>query len=182
MLRHKLTSEQFLKVTAPEDLAFELSEGDIVVLTKPGVSHQEIVGRLFIRLARYCQETGWGRILVDVLVRLAPDTTRAPDISGVHQGRLGIIGEARLDGGPDLAIEVHSSNRLEDVGPKFAEYQAAGVRWYWMIDPVSRTLHAYSLGANGVYALEWQGRDGDVFHPNGMPGLALSLQELWPST
>ena len=49
-------------------------------------------------------------------------------------------------GGPDLIIEIvgpDSTNR--DRREKYLEYQAGGVPEYWIIDPLTRTVSAYTL-------------------------------------
>lgn len=41
-----------------------------------------------------------------------------------------------MDGTPDLIVEVTSPESLaRDRGEKYVEYEAAGVREYWLIDP-----------------------------------------------
>lgn len=174
----KLTSDQFLRMTAPDEVEMELSEGQIVVMTKPGYVHQRVVRRLARLLEDYCERTGWGEFVVDMLVRLSEYTTRAPDLSGVRRERVSIIGPDRLEQPPDLAIEVHSRNRAEDRGPKFEQYREAGVPAYWMIDPASRSLEAYRL-QDGEYVLVWHGRHDAVFRPDELPGFELPLGLLW---
>ncbi len=174
----KLTSEQFLRVSAPDEVEMELSEGQIVVMTKPGYVHQRIVRRLARLLEDYCARTGWGEFVVDMLVRLSEFTTRAPDLSGVRSERAFIIGADRLEQPPDIAIEVHSRNRAEDRGAKFEQYRQAGVSAYWMIDPASRSMEAYRL-EQGEYVLVWHGRDHALFRPEELPGFELPLDLLW---
>ena len=174
----KLTSDEFLQISGPDHLDLELSEGEIRVLTKPGPEHQRVVARLWALLDEWVTRHRWGRVYIDTLVRLSDVTSRAPDLSAVRTDRLHVVGTARLNEPPDLAVEVHSENRSEDRGPKFEEYQRAGVPYYWMIDPASRSLEAYALDG-GRYRLEWQGRDGDVFEPRIFPGLRFSLDRLW---
>ncbi|MEW6047463.1 MAG: Uma2 family endonuclease [Bacillota bacterium] len=174
----KLTSEQFLRMTAPDEVEMELSEGQIVVMTKPGYVHQRVVRRLSRLLEDFCERTGWGEFVVDMLVRLSEYTSRAPDLSGVRRERASIIGADRLEQPPDIAIEVHSRNRAEDRGPKFEQYREAGVGAYWMIDPASRSLEAYRL-QDGEYVLVWHGRNSAVFRPEELPGFELPLELLW---
>ncbi len=174
----RMTSDEFLGVSWPDTVELELSGGEIRVLTKPGPEHQLIVLRLAELLRAYCRATGWGEVFLDTLVKLDPYTSRAPDLSLVRADRRELVGKARLEGPPDVAIEVHSENRAEDEGPKFEEYLRAGISCYWMIDPLSRSLHAYRL-QEGRYVLEWQGRNHELFSPSALPGFELPLSRLW---
>jgi Uma2 family endonuclease len=51
-----------------------------------------------------------------------------------------------VEGAPDLIIEIVSpESEARDWREKYLEYQAAGVREYWVIDPMSGYLEAYAL-------------------------------------
>ena len=55
-------------------------------------------------------------------------------------------------GPPDLVIEILSpSTAKRDLKDKRRLYQRSGVREYWIVDPVNRTVHIYKLGENGTY-------------------------------
>jgi Uma2 family endonuclease len=65
-----------------------------------------------------------------------PPRGREPDILFVAQSNLGRITKQYLDGPADLVIEVISPEISgRDRGDKFYEYETAGVREYWLIDP-----------------------------------------------
>jgi Uma2 family endonuclease len=60
-----------------------------------------------------------------------------------------------IDGAPDFIIEVLSdSTRSKDTVEKLNKYAAAGVREYWMLDPVTRVLTIAVLDAFGFYQAE----------------------------
>jgi Uma2 family endonuclease len=57
-----------------------------------------------------------------------------------------------IDGPADLVVEVVSpESRTHDRVEKFREYQLAGVRDYWLIDPAAKTAEAYRLSVDGSY-------------------------------
>ncbi len=63
---------------------------------------------------------------------------------------------------------------------KFYEYQAAGVREYWIIDsrPGTERADFYLLDAAGVFQPALP--DGDaVSHSQALPGFVLRLEWLW---
>ena len=59
-----------------------------------------------------------------------------------------------------------------------APLAAFGVRWYWLIDPVKRTLEVLELGADLRYVRALAAADGRVTPP-GCEGLVLDLDDLW---
>lgn len=68
---------------------------------------------------------------------------------------MAIIGPA------DICIEVVSEERIaRDHGEKFAEYEKAGVREYWIVDPLRDTCRFNRLNEAGVYIPVGPGQDG----------------------
>jgi Uma2 family endonuclease len=50
------------------------------------------------------------------------------------------------------AMEViFPDSQSRDRRVKFLEYQSAGVREYWVIDPLSQVVEAYSLGPDRAF-------------------------------
>ena len=81
---------------------------------------------------------------------------------------------------PEMAVEVLSPgerNAHRDRVEKFAEYAQFGVRLYWIVDPIARTLEVFEL-KDGSYALLVSASAGRVEIP-GCEGLVLDLDELW---
>jgi Uma2 family endonuclease len=57
-------------------------------------------------------------------------------------------------------------------------YQSKGVSHYWIVDPETRTLEAYSL-ENGRYIPTGRGRDDQVLKLPPFPTLDIPLAKLW---
>src|SRR5689334_11489142 len=63
-------------------------------------------------------------------------------ISETNRGR---IRRTVVEGAPDLIVEIVSpDSQNRDRRDKYLEYGDAGVREYWLIDPLSQTLDAYA--------------------------------------
>lgn len=97
-----------------------------------------------------------GKVLTAPLaMRALPDgPAREPDVLFVASAHLDRFTEARLHGPADLVIEVLSDDSVaRDRAEKFYEYQAAGIRAYWLIDPRPGYERAdfYVLADNGRY-------------------------------
>ena len=53
------------------------------------------------------------------------------------------IDSKRINGAPDLVIEIMSSNRYIDLFRKLDLYSRLGVREYWIVDPRDRKIIVY---------------------------------------
>jgi len=61
---------------------------------------------------------------------------------------------------------------------KFREYEVAGVREYWLIDPARKSADFYTLESNGKYSAVDIGEDG-LFRSRVVDGLFLRPEWLW---
>jgi Uma2 family endonuclease len=85
----------------------------------------------------------------------------------VTTDRLGLIRGNHLHGPPDLAVEVVSaSSRTRDTLHKRGEYEQAGVREYWLIDPDARQA-SFLVLADG--RLEPGPMQDGAFHSRVLP-------------
>ncbi len=94
--------------------------------------------------------------LKDRVVRRNPDVLF---VAAAHSDRLT---RSALRGACDLAVEIVSEeSRNRDYRDKYAEYEEAGVREYWIIDPRYETIDLYRLNATlGKYEQIDAGADG----------------------
>src|SRR5947207_3233299 len=95
------------------------------------------------------------RIRAPFVMRIeSPRRGPEPDLLFVSREREHLLTRTYLDGPADLAIEIISPDSIDrDRRDKFAEYEAAGVREYWLFDPDRETAEFYELDADGRYHL-----------------------------
>jgi Uma2 family endonuclease len=78
-----------------------------------------------------------------------------------------------------LVIEIVSPESVgRDRGEKFVEYEAGGVREYWLIDPDRQQAEFYQLDETGRYHLAAIDKDGR-FHSTVLPNFWLQVDWLW---
>src|SRR6266540_3950074 len=71
----------------------------------------------------------------------------------IRRDRLHIVQEWRIEGAPDLVVEVLSpSTRRRDLPAKLHIYARFGVPHYWVLDAGARTVQPYELGEAGYAA------------------------------
>jgi Uma2 family endonuclease len=133
----------------PEDgNRYEAIGGELFVTPPPRVPHQQIALNLVDALLPLLQHPGYGKLLFAPVGVEFPDTREGvqPDILFVSSERLEIVGEDWLRGAPDLVIEILSpSTAARDRIIKRKLYRRHGVAEYWIVDPVSRTVEAWSF-------------------------------------
>lgn len=160
---------------------YEVIDGALVMSPAPLVRHQSTFRQLFKVLVRHVERHRLGEVWsapIDVVLgdRATPVQ---PDIVFVAQSRLHIVGRERIEGAPDLVVEILSrSTAARDRGLKFDLYAASGVREYWLVDPDERSLEVYVLRGQ-AYAPLGTYRRGDVARSELLPGLKLKVKELF---
>lgn len=111
---------------------YELIDGSLVVTPAPGTTHQLVVAAL-CRVLWGARRAGMVVLPAPVDFVPHPTTSLQPDVVVVEEGE---IGEPRLTRPPLLVVEVLSpSSRRHDLGSKRLAYAAAGVPFYWLVDP-----------------------------------------------
>ena len=144
--------------TMPDDgHRYELIDGTLIVTPAPARRHQRGVGALYVLLRAACPPE-LEVLMAPFDVVLADDTVVEPDLLVFRRTD---ATERGLHGPPLLAVEVLSpSTRRIDLTLKRARYEAAGCPSYWVVDPDTPSLTAWTLRA-GAYALDVQG-DGET--------------------
>jgi len=103
---------------------------------------------------------------------------REPDVLFVCQERLHIVQSSHLSDAADMVIEIVSPESVgRDRGEKFVEYEAAGVREYWLIDPDRQQAEFYYLADDERYRL-LPTADG-VFRSQVLPHFWIKVAWLW---
>jgi Uma2 family endonuclease len=177
----KVTFEEFL-AWCDEDTWAEWVDGEVVVLTPAARKHQRIYKFLLFLLEVYVSKHSLGEVLsAPFLVRLPEMLRRGrePDILYVSNEKLPFLKETYMDGPPDLIVEITSPESLaRDRGEKYVEYEAAGVKEYWLIDPDRRQAEFYRLAEEGHYRTIHPNEEG-IYRSEVIPGFWLQVNWLW---
>jgi len=161
-----------------EDQKADLLEGVIYLASPENTEHNDLVTWLGAILRIYVEERKLGRITVNkVAFRLSKYDAPEPDIAFVAADREHLIKSGYVDGPPDLAIEVVSPESADrDYDEKRRRYESAGVREYWIIDPLDKITTFLVLEKDAFGERPMQ---ADVFHSIALPGFFLDTRWLW---
>ena len=168
-----------------EQERIELIDGVPVMMAPPVRIHQEISGELFKQIAIYLEGKKCRVYAAPFAVRLFERqgdhpgdvwTMVEPDISVVcDPGKLDDIG---CKGAPDFIIEILSpSTARHDRITKFNLYQRAGVREYWIVDPVEKLVQVFVL-EDGRYTYTVFDATKDKLHVSVLRNCVLDLSEV----
>ena len=177
----RMTEEEF-EAWCEEDIAAEYVDGEVIVHSPVRIRHSELAIFLASTMKLVAEQGDAGLVLgPEVQARLRPGLRRIPDVMFIARERAHIVLETRIDGAPDLAIEIVSPDSVErDWQKKYLEYQGAGVREYWIVDPHYQQIRVYILGVNGLY------KDLDEvegwLRSTVLPGFGLQPEWLWQDT
>jgi len=121
---------------------YELINGELFELTGPTPKHQWTSGGLYNRLRPFVLDNELGLVYyAPINVYFTPHIVVQPDVVFVGRERAGIIRVGKIEGAPDLLMEILSpGTRRHDMITKAAIYAAFGVREYWLADPGKETI------------------------------------------
>jgi Uma2 family endonuclease len=158
-----------------DEFRYELDEGELLTLTRPGVNHGRIERRLIVALQSYFDLHPIGEVLgSDVLFMLGPTTKRAPDVSVLLRS----VGDVKdIPGAPELAIEILSpSNTARAMRRKIGQYFASGCRLVWVVNPKTRSVDVWDSPGGVTRTI----RESEALTaPELLPGFTLPVARLF---
>src|SRR3569833_647421 len=142
--------------------------------------HQWIVQFLIKLLGLYLEINPIGTILQDYTVKLGSGLpVRVPDLAFLSGENGDRNKHTYIEGAVDIAIEIVSlDSRVRDRGEKFYECEQAGVKEYWLIDPLRDEADFNILSSDGKFRRAELSTSG-LFESGVLPGLRIDPKWLW---
>lgn len=174
-----MTEEEFVAGYRDEDVKAEFVDGRVIIV--PPESRQDEKIRWFVGkvLGIFIECHNLGEVYgPNLTARLRVGLRRVPDLLFVSSDRLPLLQENHIEGAPDLAMEIVSpDSAARDWHDKYLEYEATGVREYWVIDPRVRRVDVYHLNDAGRY--EALPLEEGIYRSRVVPGFWLRPDWLW---
>ena len=176
LLKKSYTSKDYWNL--PDGQRAELIDGQFYNMAPPSRIHQEISYQISRFMGNYIESNG-GKCRVypaPFAVNLDADDKDwvEPDISVICDPNK--IDEKGCHGAPDWIIEVVSpATQSNDYGIKLFKYRMAGVREYWIINPLKDIVNVYDFEHNagtGLYAFD------DEIPVSIYPELSIKISDL----
>ena len=114
----------------PDGQRAELIDGQIYNMAPPSPLHQKLVMELSATIRNYIKSNS-GYVEPDISIICDPNK----------------MNDRGCNGAPDFIIEIVSpSSQRMDYLTKLFKYRTAGVREYWIVNPMTRIVQVYCFG------------------------------------
>ena len=105
--------------------------------------HETVKSNFSEILGAWVRQHPVGRVFTETMFRLDEHSSPIPDVSLVGNARLSPGLEGYIEGAPDLAVEVVSSETAAALETKVNLYLAHGAMVVWVAFPEQRIVRAY---------------------------------------
>ena len=177
--KNKYTVDDYLLLE--EGAPFQLINYDLIMSPSPLAIHQKILFELSEIIVLYHIEHGrqgqWLYAAMDV--KFDEGNILQPDILYISEERKTQIIKDRIEGAPDLIIEILSpSNAYYNLRLKKDVYEKYGVKEYIIIDPIAQNADLYVL-KDGLYVLNQKAAKTETLNSVLLPGFGVELGKLF---
>ena len=144
----KKTVDDYLAI--PDGVRVELIDGQFYDMAAPTTIHQQLAMKLSTVLENYKLNNN-GKCMIfsaptDVQLDEDDKTMVQPDVFIVCDRDK--VSRARIYGAPDMVIEIVSpSDVFKDVLIKMLKYKRAGVKEYWIVDPMKNRIMVHNFNS-----------------------------------
>ncbi len=162
LLAERQRRARFYEEITPEMKA-EFINGQVIMHSPASNEHTEIRGLIENLLTTYINSHDLGQVRGEKSLCVFPRNDYEPDVIFFGPEKAARLRRKTLKFPvPDFACEILSdSTARRDRGVKFEDYEAHGVREYWIVNPDRRELEQYVL-EKGRYTLRMKSRTGEV--------------------
>jgi Uma2 family endonuclease len=177
--KRKLTVKDYM---LPEEGApFQLINNNWVKLPPPSVTHQRISARIIQIIYNFLDRINDTGVFAagPIDVKFDDGNILHPDIFYVSHKRKSEIIKERIEGSPDLIIEIISmQSAYYDMRQKKYIYEKHGVKEYIIIDTIGLKAELYTL-KEGVYQLNQKVDEEGSLESLLLPGCILDLNKIF---
>ncbi|HWZ05220.1 MAG TPA: Uma2 family endonuclease [Mucilaginibacter sp.] len=177
--KKKYTAEDYMQLE--EGAPFQLINYDLVMSPSPIPLHQVISRRITNAMSNFLGDKVDDGFLVysPMDVKLDEGNVLQPDILYVTPERKAQVVKERVEGAPDLVIEILStSNAYYDLRQKKNIYEKYGVKEYIIVDPIEQSAELFAL-KDGVYYLHQKAQNNEHLNSVLLQGFSIDLSKLF---
>jgi Uma2 family endonuclease len=133
-----------------EDHKWEFINGQVIMHSPAAERHNHAITLLSRLLSSWCDAQKLGRVYIEKALCQFPRNDYEPDIVFFGSAKAALIQpETLLHPIPDFVVEVLSPTTEKfDRGIKLDDYQAHGVKEYWVVNAESRTVEQFVLSGS----------------------------------
>lgn len=143
----RMTEEEFVEFGLEVETA-EWVNGEVILKMPIDEAHDALQALMRQVVELFVKRRKLGRVYgPNFTTRLAlakKVVRRDPDVMFVSTASQARATRTVLDGPPELIVEIVSpESEFRDINEKYLEYEEAGVREYWIVNPASQQTHLF---------------------------------------
>ena len=179
----RMSADEFLALPELDEYRWlELDDGELYFMPRPRRAHQFLalhLGSFFASHLNAFDEPP-AEVYVELVVIISQETGRIliPDLSIFVRGAGDQSDISAAGQIPDIVIEILSTDRNRDLVRKRQLYAEAGVREYWIFDPIDDTVLPLELHGD-EYRQRATLTAADTIATALLPGLSIPLSDIF---
>ena len=179
LLRAEADRRQHFYEWLNEDLKAEFIDGEVVLHSPVRNAHMTATINLSFLILAWIRRRKLGEVKVEKCLCVFPRNDYEPDIAFFNAEKASqFTADTMKFPVPDFIVEVLSeSTEKRDRGIKFDDYEAHGVREYWIIDTFTQVVEQYIL-RHGKFVLNLQSSDA-VFTSEVITGFQIPIRAIF---
>jgi Uma2 family endonuclease len=167
----------------PQDLQIrvEIIENQLFIMPSSEQIHQEIVGDLSILYNAFAKQNKLGTVIISPFdVVLDENNVMIPDVLFVAVSRKEILDGKKVNGAPDLVVEVWSpGNKKKERDRKHRLYAEKGVQEFWAVYPKKEKITVEVLNETGKYEVYSEAKKTGEIKSKVLTGFSLEVADIF---
>jgi Uma2 family endonuclease len=170
-----VTVREFLQLPEPEGERMELIGGEVVTMGYGKAPHEIVKKNLVRILVVWLAQNPIGELFAETMFQLDDYNSLIPDLSVVFPGHVAPGTTDWLQGAPEIAIEVVSSETAARLERKIDLYLTHGSKSVWAVFPEHRVVRIFDA-ANRSTKFE---QSQTLEDPNVLPGFSVAVSAIF---
>jgi Uma2 family endonuclease len=153
----------------------ELIGGEVVTMGHGGVPHEVVKSKIARVLTARLLENPIGEVFNESMFQLDEQNCLIPDVSVLRPGHIPPGSTGSIQGAPEIAIEVVSSETAAHLEKKIDLYLAHGSKAVWVVFPEHRIVRTFNVSGQSRKFEQNQ----ILEDPSALPGFRVPLTAIF---
>jgi Uma2 family endonuclease len=179
----QMSLNDYFEIREKSEELLEYIDGIVYMSPSPSTKHQRISRKLLIKFDKFLDGRPCEVFHAPFDIELKNENMEGskiviPDLSVICD-KSGFT-ESRYIGVPSLIVEILTpSNQSHDVITKLNLYMNAGIKEYWIVNPMLHSVTVYSLNEESMYEQHDMKTEGGNITSNFLQGFSVNLKEIF---
>ena len=170
-----ITVQEFFAMPEAEGIIQELIGSEVVSMPAGHIPHEVVKKNVIKGLVPWLAQNSPGEVFVEAMYQLDEHNVLIPDMGVLFPGRISPGSTGCVQGAPEIAIEVVSSEPAARLEEKIELYLAHGSKSVWVIYPRQRVVRIDDAAGGSK---RFHG-DQLLADPNVLPGFSIPTSSIF---